>query len=497
VLILLWAGRTIVADSVIAALPAVEGDQAPEWYVRGGWWSDGEFKTRLGPITHRMNAKLADYCGELQAVFEAHIAENTDSSVADAVRSDTLVACRTSAWRDLALDASQWAYSWLRDGSGFIAAVVVASFVSRGPGWLEATLALAIMIGLLAPIDHDDILVGALAVALLVLAALLVRPIPELTVWETLSAAFLAAGATVAVIQIAHRVISRFSRPSSSVVVLGATAAASLAIWQYVETDPWPTWLRLGFGAFLVAGLGASVGLAFLQFGYNAFEKLHEARKLRTMPEAEFVQSTLWVIGGMERPAPETAMTNGYQYRSDVVYFGTDWVRRDIVAAVEYLAIVLERGVATAMAREDPASAELVASELAKGAEALRTRKRALLLGRPNAKAELLQTVSACVAAAAARDWQALPKATPGETTKQRRSVRTLRLVGRGTTLALPIGLAVVAWKIDQPDLIPFAALWGAVALAELFTPGAGAEIAKSASDADKVATLGRLRSTT
>ena len=53
--------------------------------------------------------------------------------------------------------------------------------------------------------------------------------------------------------------------------------------------------------------------------------------------------------------------------------------------------------------------------------------------------------------------------------------------------LGVPVALAVGALWIDQPGLLPFAALWVVVQLVELARPGGGEELAKSASNAQKL----------
>ena len=337
------------------------------------WWRDAEFTVRPKPLTNRLNARLQDCCAELQSIFETSRGSSADDAVAKAIRRDTVAATRVSVRRDLVQSTIQWGYAWVRSLGVLVAAVFVALSVGRGPAWLDIVLIVAVTIfsvSLLIPTPSaDDFTLWAFFAGGGAFIALIVRPIAGIGIWEGVGAASVAVVATMLILLLTHLLLVRFWNVSSSLVALVVLIALTFAVANFVDIDPLPQWLRFAFEAILIGGLGGAIGLGLLQFSTAAFRRLEEARKLRAIPESEFVQSILWLIGGVQPPKAAAAVTSPvtreYKDRWHVLYEGfgePPWDRGQIVGGIQYLATVLERGVQAEIAREDPASIGVLAN---------------------------------------------------------------------------------------------------------------------------------------
>jgi hypothetical protein len=267
---------------------------------------------------------------------------------------------------------------------------------------------------------------------------------------------------------LADQLINHWTRPTSSAVVLLLFCVAGYWLFRYRETDL-AVWWQSGLLLGLLAGLTIAILLAALQFGLATFASLRKLGNFRVDPEGEFTQTALLTI----------TMIEGGDSRAYVVF------------EVEYLALVLERGVVGVLSWEDAVSADSIRAELGTRAARLRALKRQLLFGRQGAKDELLTWLDDAVVAAARRDWLALPVAEAGDaTTPPGRRTRVSRTLTRIFVFLLPVILGGIAWwsgiPLDTilPAALPFVVIWMGVQLAEMATPGGGEELSRSASAA-------------
>jgi hypothetical protein len=253
---------------------------------------------------------------------------------------------------------------------------------------------------------------------------------------------------------------------------MAVIVAVGLAGWRYAEMPNWPEWIRHGLGVGVAVGLGASFALAVIQVANELNTKVLQALKLRISPEAEFVQSTVLAI-----PVVEAAATPEPQKGA----------RENAVFWVEYTAEVLETNVRCALASNDPPSALVIADELSRRADCIRVHKQALLFGQPEAGAKLISALVKNACDGARRDWLALPATKRLQYRREPKRQRAVRILVQLTMLALPVALAIISVVLDQPGFLPFAVLWIVVQALELARPGAGDQLAKSASNAQKL----------
>jgi hypothetical protein len=433
------------------------------------------------PITDALNAFVEVECGKVQETFERRIGSAASEGVEDAVRNDSVRVARSDAVRDYVQKVAQVAYATVRSGFWLPAIALAVLQASRGPVWLEliliglaAFLVLAVVPGLPVSTIFDSMMWMALGVGVLAIIVLLIHPTGGLGVLGAAGLVGLSLACAWAAIRVADPIIGRFWTLGASFAVLAfLMVMLTLALWRYGSLDVSQEWLREGLVVGVIVGVASALVLAAIQSGFAAFRELHELRKLRKVPEAEFVETTLHAMRLIEEPPNHDARDRGRI--------------TELVAYVEYLAKVLEQDVSAVLTREDPGSRAVIAAELSKRAEALRAHKRRVLFGDPGAYPDLLNALATAVVTGARRDWVALPAATPISRRREPRRRRLARVAAQGMMLALPVALGVVAWLADEPGLVPFAALWAAVTLLELLKPGAGAEVERSASGAAKL----------
>jgi hypothetical protein len=440
-------------------------------------WSDvSQPPLRLERVYGSLRGEFVRSCDELQRTFLS-LAGDTPwpDDVAASVRGDTVAILRRDLGREATTITFQWAYAILRDLFCWSAALVLAALVvSNGPSWLEAVVVTAFVVGVPAvgvsnriSVDdgiHDLVASTAAAIVVLGMLLLLARPETGFGVLEVAGVVLVAAICSLAVVRLIDAVLRSIRQIMPATLVVLALVAIAIGLWGYVDIDRWPLWIERALAVGITVGLATGILLGGLQLASTLHLAVSDALKIRRIPQAEFVQTSLetvrMAIEGLEN-------------------------RRTIVQYLEYLARCLQQGVAGELIRDDPSSATLVARQLASRAEALRMRKREVLFSQPGALDAVVEDLRDAIAPAATGRWLALPVAqqqqdTLEESPRQRRS----RVAARILFLAVPVVLTVVAWATDRTDVVPFTAAWSLISVIELLTPGAGAKLSETAGQA-------------
>lgn len=465
-----------------------ENARSNESTVAEEWWRDGKFKQRL--IANWLNGLLKQECERIQEVFERHVQPATNMDVAHAVRRDAVSMTRWDVMRDAAMEGAGEAYGTARGLLGPLLALVVGGFIaSRGLIQFEIILVAAAItfLVILTVLDASSlsskvqstlvlVWIGAGITVLVMLILLVLHPAHGLGVDAAFGIVLGSLGLVVLTVPVSHRIIAHFDRLLPGAIELAVLAVTAI-VWHYVMvrhlgSTGWPDWILRGLRAGAISWFYTTLALVIINTASIAFSAFLQFRKLRKAPEAEFVQSALLAMFYVE----EAMKSDGA--KSD---------RGQAVSVMEYLATVLDTNVCVALAREDPRSCALVAENLRQRAEAIRIDKSNLLFGRPKAYSKAVHALANAVVYGAHRNWLALPVASSENSPRVSRARRFTRIVSQIAMVAIPVALGLIAWKIGQKGLIPFAVLWAVVSLLELMRPGSGSELAKSASDANAI----------
>jgi hypothetical protein len=417
----------------------------------------------------------------LQQTFQERLAKQAPDDLADitdAVRADSVRAVSRSAAVDMVTSGVRVLYKEIRGTVAFLVVIPWSVFsATAGPVWPWLSLLLAAFLLLVRgkkPSTVNTMTASGLLLGAASVGWLFYWPADGLTTWEALGLACGAVGVALSVVAIAGRVNGWFARPDTSTVVLVLMCAGVYAALRHHQTLLDRAWWEAGLSLGLVLGLALASLMTLVQFGLAVFRMARKVANMRQHSEAEFTECTLFTAA--------------------VVADGGG--RAGVVSATEYLAAVLERGIAGVLCREDPVSAEFIRTELAARARHLRAIKRKILFGRPGWRQDLLTWTDSALLAAARRDWLALPAAGSDEhtTARARPVVRVGRVVVRLFVFLLPVVILGAAWwsgmALDAilPAALPFVVAWMAVQVGELVRPGA--DMPKSESSADTSASL-------
>jgi len=213
--------------------------------------------------------------------------------------------------------------------------------------------------------------------------------------------------------------------------------------------------------------------------------------RLRAVPEAEFVQSAVWLLATPWSPSPvgydgvegTTAAPVGVTSPASV----GDAVppsRDELVHRVDWLARVLETDVAGYLCRLDPRNRQALRESFERKAAVLHRWKRQLLLGDPGAVEEVTTAVWNAAQSAAARSWSELLEAEVDTSPIVRAGQRLLAGVRRILALAAAVGVAVVAYLNHDTEVAGTAVIAAAVLLLELVSPGSGSKFGNAVGEA-------------
>jgi hypothetical protein len=440
-------------------------------------WSKDEVFSGPGRLADKHRQRVTTACAMYREMFDRRVAAELEPAdvpaLTEAVRADVVHATRRTVWTDLVRSGFQATYNFVTVVALFYVVLPwVTLDATDGPWWLRVALVLLVsflaLVELLPstdPLDRaSEVAVGVAAACVI---ALLFWPAGRLGVWAELGVVGAACVAATGVLVLADWMIGRWTGLSFNAAVLVLGIAVAYWGFRYRGSSDAGAWWESGLLLGVTLGAMLAGVLAALQFLFATFTGLRRLSDFRMGPEGMVTKSALHVMRMVE----------------------DDDRRPAVVSEVEYLALLLERGVGGVLCQEDPPSAESVRAELGVRAARLRALKRQFLFGRPGAKEALLAWLDDAVPAVARRDWLALPVAESGDKAVQApRTARVSRALVRLFVFLLPAILLGVVWvsggSLDTvlPAALPFTVIWMGVQLAELATPGSADELSRSAS---------------
>lgn len=460
--------------------PQVDAAPAPATPPLAGPLADKLTESSLG-FHEAVTARSDRASRELEAVAAAEL--DVDERVQGWVREDLREASWWSSLRDTTVERAGALYRWFKSvalGAGACGALV---WVSDGPTWLAVLFIGFSLLAAVAPEHPWEVwLLLGLTGALVTGIALLAQSIDEVSFWGAVLAVLLSAGVgllvAVAVDSLIYRLAS--SVTGDLVIMLGLVVGLT-AMLQSSPLEDLPAWITRGATAGLVAGIVIGLLFALTDLVSRLASKVIDALKMRRHAEAEFVQSCVWALGGLatvrvpepDEDDPESEGTHTSEF------YSAPWQRADVVAAAEYLTGVLEQHVSAALTREDRAGHAFVAREVGRRAAVLRSNKRAVLLGRPNAVEDFASTLRTAAHQGSLRSWHELPTLSADEEADAQpaRGERATKLLHQAALLAIPAVLAGYGWQSQDTALLTSGAVWVGVVAVDMLSPGTRKEV--------------------
>lgn len=433
-----------------------------------------------------IEARFLRASDELAAVASAEL--DVDEETLAAVVDDIRTASSWSAIRDVSMERATSLYGWLKSVVIAVGAGAALVHLSDGPLWLEASFAVFTLLAAIAPESEHEIplltgIVGAVASAI----ALLVQPVDGVNILQLIVATLVSCAVAFGLAVVVDSALRHLATSMSVdlAILLGLGVGLTFAL-RSLPPDGWSTWLGRGVTAGVVAGLGMGLLFNVTDVVSRLMSKVIDAFKMRRHAEAEFVQSCIWAMAGLTRAPsdPVDGVAGDVPGAPTSEFFLDDWQRRDVVAAAEYLTGVLEEHVTATLAHEDRVGHAFVAHEIARRAALLRSHKRAILLGRPDALDEFMETLRTAAVQGALRRWHELPTLSADEEADARPARRELagKVLRRLAVLVIPLALAGYGWQTQEPGLLSSGALWVAVVLIDMLAPGTRKDVTDAAS---------------
>lgn len=279
------------------------------------WCGRAQFESWPAVFASRLNHFYMVQCEKYQKAYERCRNQVVRTAAHEAVRRDTTAMTRWSAVTDLVVDLSQRTYDVARS-LGVLAAIVgSATLTSRGPRGLEVALIALVVVLLGAAVvaesdlgDSDSALtvtVVAASGASVVVVVLLLRPDDGFGVLTSIGAAVVSLLVALVITFAWDRLVGLFWTLTRSTLVAGAAVLLLAAVWRAVPLQAGADWTRVGMVIGLRAGLVAGGVLGAIQVMLHLVLLVKERLIFRYAPEAEFVQSTLWVLDGAETRPPQ------------------------------------------------------------------------------------------------------------------------------------------------------------------------------------------------
>ncbi|GIG23213.1 hypothetical protein Cch01nite_39370 [Cellulomonas chitinilytica] len=449
------------------------------------WWAGQRF-TRVRPLVLRKS--LNDRLDELGAGLTKVLAERklTAEEIAD-VHADLRVANRRSSVTWATQLVAGHAVAWVYDAAPILATTFVVLWMSQlGP--LVAVALVTVTAVVLFPAERVSApnrvgvvhgwLWGALCGVLILL------PADAGTTWRAL-AAVATYVATLLVLWVGLVLLKLL--PLSWALGLTLVGSSALLAGVLYGADGIgrrvdvlvvgaPDRLAPGIVGGLVFGAATSVLIVVIQLLNQGALRWQLRSRLRRAPEAEFVQSVMWLM------ATRRGSSTPHSSILDRVCDATD-PRRGVAEQLAWIARVMETGVASHMCRLDPRNATALSRTFERKAAVVHRWNRDLLLGDTRSDAQLDEALWDAVLAGTARRWSALPEADVDTAPIVRVGQRVRAWVGKVTALAVAVAATVAAHLNDRDELsltTGVAALW---LLLDLVTPDAGSKLGKAVSE--------------
>ncbi len=479
-------GSRAVPEDRTTGSPA--GDRPP-------WWSAGRFVgVRPRPLRHLLNTRFDDVCRQMGEVLDQ--GDDVPDEARARVRRDVVAATRHSSVTWVIEYAAGNVVGWITVASVLAAANTLLWVVHDREPWILVVLTLSALVALVgvenARMPTGLLLLAALAWCL-VSAWLLLVPF-DVGALVRVAAVVVAVAVTVGFLALGWLVTWAMPLYPGLLVLLVVNSVAlydAQGATDYLDTHVAPVPDDVLAGLFVGMTLGPVVGLAIV-----AVEALNQVAlkvamrlRLRAVPEAEFVQSAVWLLATpwgpsstaddeVEPAAPVGA--TGHTSGGDAVPPSRD----ELVHRVDWLARVLETDVAGHLCRLDPRNRVALRESFERKAAVLHRWKRQLLLGEPGAVDEVTAAVWDAVQSAAARSWSELLEAEVDTSPIVRAGQRLLGGVRRILALAAAVGVAVVAYLNHDTEVAGTAVIGAAVLLLELVSPGSGSKFGNAVGEA-------------
>jgi|GEM_PF-1567688 len=447
------------------------------------WWAEHRFEgIRPAALGDLLNGRLDEMCRRLTDVLDAQAEHLTDDEL-ERIRSDVVIANRRSSvtWTTQAVAGST--VGWLYDAFPYVATVVVLAWTTTlWPGLVVALLVVTAVV--LAPAHVARRLrpalvdaAGLLWVSLCVLLVLL--PMGVGVLWRALAVVVTVLLATL-ILGVGLMILKFMPLFPGLLVTLVLSCGAlygaqGIADRLHVLVDAAPEPLLTGIMAGFVVGAALSVLVVVVQLLNQAALTWELASRLRHAPEAEFVQSVMWLLATRQAPVEGHTSILGRARDHDA--------RQDVAEQLRWIARVVECGVCAHLCRLDPRNAAVLDRTFQRKAAVLHRWNRDLLLGDARCDARLETALWDAALAGTARRWSALPEADVDTSPVVRLGQRLVVWFGKLFTLGVAVAAAVVAHLEGQDQVATTAAVAAAWLLLEFVKPGAGSKLGKAVSE--------------
>jgi hypothetical protein len=446
------------------------------------WWTAGPFATSWSALTDVQREIFDEKCRRYNNVIVA-MGGGLDPSQLSALRSDLVTATTWEAKRDSTTEYARrlldrtdiWAFA--------VPPALTLLLISSVPGWLKGVLlvSLALFLGC----DFEAV-PGALLLVLPVTSiVVVVLPLDGWNIlWRVL--AVIAAWAISALIRwlnglalrrfISYQVLSLIALVDAILLSMSLASVGAVPHWL----DWTPRWFDVPaeFSVAIVVGVasGAVLGLwsVAIEAGNQVVFQQVEARKLKRIPEEEFVQSTLWALSDFHE-SPESSWADSPGQRR-VLAFNLQW-----------LAQLLRTDIPKHLSRLDKIHATAIQEAFARRAMVFARWERHLLLGDETTGASIANDVWAAGVVGAGRRWIQLAE-DDVQTSPEIPLLHRLRDVAKRLLLLLVLSGVLVAMLISgHREAVFTVAVIAGLVLLDTLSPGGGGKLADAAGNANRV----------
>jgi hypothetical protein len=475
---------------------AVEDDIRADEYVppwaseEDAWWAGRRFTGGIKALRDDRNRTYDEICRLCDQAL-AYFVEDLDEPTVHSVREDVMEASAWSARREAIAFTASRVYQHGLNGLFIAPLIAVVLLSSTAPVWLRVVslaaaawlVAVRFVLDVVFPYTIsrwiDVILVGSLAVAGMAAIAALVIPFRGVTATLWIIGAVVGATALyVIIVRLIHRMINRFTRLRALALLALILGSGAYAADTLLVDTTWRREIVVALAVGLTTSALNGIWLIAIELGNRGLLRLHEYRKVRAIPEAEFVQSTLWLLFSLRAFRHRTGRT----YAPTVpYYFPLLQSRGDIAYGFDYLASILRPHVANVLSRMDSRDTAWVRKEFATKANTILLHKRNVMLG-PQKLPDAISYLQEAAGAAAERQWDAL-EGTASDVFAMPSPSR-ITVARKSLALLLPLTVAAIAWKLGSREVLIPAALVTAYAAVDLVAPGTSSRVQDASTNA-------------
>jgi hypothetical protein len=464
-------------SDVVARTFAGSSDSSEEG--QGAWWESGRFTAGRRNVRTIRNGIYEEHCRIFDKVIAAR-QNSLDAPALSALRGDVMAATRWSAKRDAITECLRRLNEWTLSYAIAVPASLALILISPTPDWTKALVILACLL-FLVPSDADTSGVrDAFTILALPLVAIvvLVTPLDGWRIlWRLLAVLFVLIASsgitrlnlTVIVRFFSYRALFLLALLDGSIVVI-STAGFDRLFGRF----DWPVLVAFAVRFGLAGGALLGLLLVTIEVVNQAGYRLVDAYKLRRIPEAEFVQSTIWALSDLDTKMPLEWADLPEQRR--VINWRLGWLVR-----------VLEIDIPRELAKVDPSNAAHIQASFRRKAAVLHRWKQNLLLGDKDTGETIIDDIWGIGVIGANRRWSLLPEMEVNTPSKERLIRRAWGMAKRLLALLVPATILVASLIANQKGAALTAAIITAFVLVDILSPGSGSKVADAAGQADKV----------